>query len=62
MLLSFPCLQAVLCQRAVEAVAPLVSDYSAVSVCHSDAVKEYCQLLLLRYWGGRRGFDNVCSQ
>ena len=47
---SFPCcLQTMLCHRALEAVTPLVADCSVVTVCGPVAVKEYCQLLLMRY-------------
>ena len=47
---SIPCcLQTMLCHRALEAVTPLVADCSVVAVCGPVAVKEYCQLLLMRY-------------
>ena len=47
-----------LCHRALEAVTPLVADCSVVTASDSAAIKEYCQLLLMRYWGvgvGRGG-------
>lgn len=52
------CLQTMLCHRALEAVTPLVADCSVVTASDSAAIKEYCQLLLMRYWGvgvGRGG-------